>query len=291
MERCRSGEFGGYLWYEKAKGRYLIASREKLADQKLPGNMVGFDKNYCILTGEGILDFGANFDLFNFRSAGKFTHALDSGKINIQAILGLDFYFSPEALKMMAEEIRLKPSLKPVNLNSELIIKGMKDLLGTTAAAQIKDEMDIFGTSKALPKEFDYKLLLNDVQLYWNESTSSFRSKGKIGIGFIGPQPVNLYVDGFIEMQRRRTGDLIDIYLKTDESTWYYFSYFRGVMMTQSSNIAYNTLISNIKLNDRKHPDSNTKTPYTYMISVENRVERFLSRMAGDTGEEEPPLK
>jgi hypothetical protein len=62
-------------------------------------------------------------------------------------------------------------------------------------------------------------------------------------------------------------------------------------MMTQSSNNAYNTLIANTKQNDRKHPDSNTKTPYTYMISVENRVERFLSRMAGDTGEEEAPLK
>ena len=33
------------------------------------------------------------------------------------------------------------------------------------------------------------------------------------------------------------------------------------------------------------------RMPYTYMISVENRVERFLSRMAGDTGEEEAPLK
>ena len=141
----------------------------------------------------------------------------------------------------------------------------MKDLFGTAAATQIKEEMDLFGTSKNLPKEFDYELLLNDVQLYWNESTSSFRSKGKIGIGFIGPQPLNVYVDGYIEIQRRRTGDLIDIYLKADESTWYYFSYFRGVMMTQSSNNSYNTLISNIKLNDRKHPDSNNKNPiYVY---------------------------
>ena len=277
----------GYLWFEKAKGRYLIASLEKLADHKLPGNMVGFDKNYCILTGEGNLNFGANFDLVNFRSAGKVTQSLDSGKVNIEAILGLDFFFSPEALKMMADEIRMKPSLKPVNLNSELNNKGMKDLMGTAAATQIKEEMDLFGTSKNLPKEFDYELLLNDVQLYWNESTSSFRSKGKIGIGFIGPQPINVYVDGYIEIQRRRTGDLIDIYLKADESTWYYFSYFRGVMMTQSSNNSYNTLIANIKQNDRKHTDSSSRTPYTYMISVENRVERFLSRMAGDTGEEE----
>jgi hypothetical protein len=192
---------------------------------------------------------------------------------------------------MMADEIRLKPSLKPVNLNSELNNKGMKDLFGSAAATQIKEEINLFGTSKNLPKGFDYELLLNDVQLFWNESTSSFRSRGKIGLGFIGPQPLNVFVDGYIELQRRRNGDLIDVYLKAGESTWYYFSYFRGVMMTQSSNNSYNTLISNIKLNDRKHSDSNNRTPYTYMISVENRVARFLSRMEGDKGEEEAPLR
>jgi hypothetical protein len=281
----------GFLWFEKAKGRYLIASPEKLADHKLPGNMTGFDKNYCILTGEGSLNFGANFDLVNLRSAGKVTHSLDSGKVNIEAILALDFFFSAEALQMMADEIRMKPSLKPVNLNSELNTKGMKDLMGTAAATQIKEEMDLFGTSKNLPKEFDYELLLNDVQLYWNESTSSFRSRGKIGLGFIGPQAINVYVDGYIEIQRRRTGDLIDVYLKADESIWYYFSYFRGVMMTQSSNNSYNKLIANIKQNDRRHKASTSRTPYTYMISVENRVERFISRMTGDSGEEEAPLK
>lgn len=283
---------GGYLWFEKAKGRYLIANLDKLSDQKLPGNMVGFDKNYCIITGEGNIDFGANLDLVRLKSAGTVTHILDSGKVDIEAIMALEFYFSPEGLKLMADEIRMKPSLKPVNLNSELNSKGMKELLGAEAAAQIKGEMDIFGVSKALPKEFGSGLMLNDVKLFWNESSSSFRSRGKIGIGFIGPQPINLYVDGFIELQRRRTGDLIDIYLKADASTWYYFSYFRGVMMTQSSNNAYNTLISNLKLNERKHPDSNSRTPYTYMISVENRVERFISRMTEDSGgEAEAPLK
>ena len=129
---------------------------------------------------------------------------------------------------MMAEDFRMKPSLKPVSLNSEFMIKGMKDLFGTDLANQLKEEMNLFGSARNIPKEFVYELVLNDVNLYWNESTSSFRSTGKIGIGFIGPQPVNLYVEGFIELQRRRTGDLIDIYLKADQSTWYYFSYFRG---------------------------------------------------------------
>jgi hypothetical protein len=145
----------------------------------------------------------------------------------------------------------------------------------------MKEELDLFGTSRNLPKEFNFELLLNDVKLYWNESSSSFRSEGKIGIGFIGTQPVNVYVDGFIEIQRRRSGDMFDIYLKADESTWYYFSYIRGNMMTQAYNINYNTLISTIKQNLRKHPDSSVRTPYTYMIAVEDRLGRFLQRMTG----------
>ena len=95
-------------------------------------------KTIVYLPGEGNLNFGANFDLVNFRSAGKVIHTLDSGKVNIEAILALDFFFSPEALKMMADEIRMKPSLKPVNLNSELNNKGMKDLMGDSCCCPDK---------------------------------------------------------------------------------------------------------------------------------------------------------
>ncbi|HKK42163.1 MAG TPA: hypothetical protein VJ963_07125, partial [Bacteroidales bacterium] len=275
----------GYLYYNKPKGMYQIASKEKLADESLPGNMIGFDKNSCILTGEGDLNLGVKFDLVNIKSAGKIRHVVDSGKVDVHALLALDFYFSEDALKVMSDEIRMIPSLKPVNLNTDLIKKGMKELLGENTANQIKEEMDLFGSSKNLPKEYNYELLLNDVDLHWNEATGSFRSSGKIGIGFIGVQPINVYVDGYIEIQHRRSGDMIDIYLKADRSTWYYFSYFRGVMMTQSSNTEYNSIITNTKLNARKHPESTTRTPYTYMIAVEGRLSRFLSRMSGDNAD------
>jgi hypothetical protein len=277
----------GMMFYEKETNRYKIASPEKIADPSLYGNQVAFDKNFCILSGEGKLNFGANFDLFKISTAGKIIHAIDSDKVDIDAILALDFYFSPDALKMMSDEIRAIPTLKAVNLNTDFYKKGMKDLIGEAAANQINEEMGLFGTSRSLPKEYTYQLLLNNVKLHWNEPTASFRSKGKIGIGFVGQQAINVYVDGFVEIQRRRSGDMIDVYLKADESTWYYFSYFKGVLMTQAGNINYNTLISTMKIKDRKHPDSSTRTPYTYMIAVEDRLGRFLQRMTSDNPDED----
>jgi len=276
----------GYLYFEKAKNRYVITSLEKIADPTLNGGMLALDKDYCILSGEGRLNFGTNFDLAHMAGAGKVIHQIDSGKVEIQALLGFDFHFSAEALAMMSDKIRLMPTLKPVNLNSELNNKGMKDLLGVEAANLMKEDLNLFGAARNLPKEFNYELFLNDVTLYWNEPSSSFRSKGRIGIGFIGNQPLNLYVDGFIEIQRRRSGDIFDIYLKADESTWYYFSYVRGNMMVQSADITFNTFIAKIKQRARKHPDSSLRVPYTFMISVEDRLTRFLRRMAGEAGME-----
>lgn len=269
----------GVLWYNKQANRYQISSLEKIADPSLAGNIVSLDKTGCILNGEGKLNFGANFDHVLMGTSGSFVNNTDSGKIEIRTMLGLDFYFSPEALKMMSDEIRMMPTLKPVNLNSEFYVRGLSSLLGESAASQIRQETSLFGTSGNMPKEFTYELLLNDLTLYWNEASSSFRSKGKIGIGYAGGQPVNVYVDGYVDIQRRRSGDMIDIYLKADRSTWYYFSYFRGVMMAQAGNLEFNTLISSLKLKDRKHPEDSERKPYTYMIAVEDRLDRFLRRM------------
>jgi hypothetical protein len=278
----------GMLYFEKETGSYKIASPEKLANLSLPGSLVTFDRNYCVISSEGRLNFGANFDLMKMAAAGKAIHRVDSGQVTANAIIALDFHFSEEALKLMSDEVRMIPTLTAVNLSTDFYNKGMKDLLGESAATRLNEEMGLFGTARNLPKEFTYELLLNDVNLYWNESTSSFRSRGRIGIGFIGQQAVNVYVNGYIEIQRRRSGDLIDVYLKADDATWYYFSYFRGVMMTQSGNATYNALLSSLKLKDRKHPESSVRVPYTYMISVEDRLGRFLQRMSSDTPVEEP---
>jgi hypothetical protein len=278
----------GVLWYNKSKGKYQISSPEKIADPAMNGNMVSLDRNQCILSGEGKIDFGTNFELVKMASAGNVVHTTDSNKVEIKAIIALDFYFSPEALKLMSDEIRIMPTLKPVNQNSDFNNKGMRDLIGVKAAAQLKAETEMFGLSGNLPKEFTFELLLNDVTLRWNEASSSFRSSGKIGIGFIGNQPVNVYVDGFIDIQRRRSGDMIDIYLKADNSTWYYFSYFKGVMMANAGNSDFNKLLSSLKLKDKKHPDSSDKIPYTYMIAPEDRLGRFLRRMSGEEEDVSP---
>ncbi len=280
----------GVMYYNKGKSQYQISAPEKIADPSINGNMVALDRNRCILSGEGNISFGADFDRLKMAAAGKVVHTLDSGKVELNVMLALHFYFSPEALKVMNEEIRTTPTLKSVNLNSDFYTRTMQNLIGSSIASQLREGMELFGISKSMPKEFNYEILLNDVKLYWNPATSSFRSKGRIGIGFIGSQPVNLYTDGFVEIQRRRSGDMIDIYLKASNSCWYYFSYLKGIMMTKGANESYNSIISAVRDKDRKDPESDSRDPYSFVIAPDSRLSGFLRRMSEDTENEKPSV-
>ncbi|HQH23604.1 MAG TPA: hypothetical protein PLM01_01330 [Bacteroidales bacterium] len=281
----------GYLYYDKAKSSYLLTSLEKIADRTLHGDLIALDRNSCILSGEGRINLGARFDPVKMTGAGQIKHNIDTGYVEIQALLGFDFHFSPEALRIMSQELKFIPTLKPVNLNSELYTKGMRDLFGVETANRMKEDLDLFGVSGELPPEFTFRLFLNDVTLYWHEASASFRSKGRIGLGFIGTDPVNVYVDGMIEIQRRRAGDMFDIYLKANESTWYYFSYIKGNMMTLSSNSAYNSVIENTRQRLRRIPKKVSREPYSYMIAVRDRMIRFLRRMESSDEEERSPAQ
>jgi len=278
----------GFLFHDKGAGRYRIASMEKLSDLTMNGNMITFDRFFCTLTSEGKINYGVNYDLLTLSSSGRVVHNTDSSTVELQSIMGLSFFFSPEALQMMAEDIRMVPTLKAVNLASEFNRKAMRDLIGVDAAKALSEELQLFGMVKTLPKQYSYQLMLNDIKLKWNPYTMSFMSEGKIGIGFIGNQPLNIYVDGWVELQRKRSGDILDIYLKANDNVWYWFSYFRGVLMSYSSNTTYNALLGGIKDKLRKDPRSNAQVEYEYMVGPPDRLTRFIRRMeSGGKGYED----
>ena len=49
--------------------------------------------------------------------------------------------------------------------------------------------------------------------------------------------------------------------------------------MALSGNNNFNTILREEKLKDRKHPDNNVKSPYTYMLGVKERLDGFIRRM------------
>jgi hypothetical protein len=124
----------------------------------------------------------------------------------------------------------------------------------------------------------------------WNNESNSWMSVGKIGIGSINNTQINKRVDGLIELQIKRSGDIMDIYLQLDRRTWYYFGYTRGVMQIHSSNSEFLDKIKKLKTADRRMKTTGGES-FIYMVSTDVKKNAFLKRYRQSTEAPAPAVE
>lgn len=140
-------------------------------------------------------------------------------------------------------------------------------------------EINLFGSLKKSPEELIKSFVLADVVLSYNKPTRSFVSRGQIGVAMILGEPVNKYFDGYIELIRRRSGDVINVYIETDRKNWYYFRYGSKMMEAISSSADFNKFITEVKTEKRKDKEDSLEEGYRFQASNVQRKNNFLRSM------------
>lgn len=119
-------------------------------------------------------------------------------------------------------------------------------------------------------------LVFNEVKFKWNQQEKAYRSFGKIGISNLGKDQINKYVDGHIEIVKKRSGDIVTIYLEVDKNNWFFFNYTRGILQVISSDNDFNTIIKETKPDKRKAKAEKGQQAYQFMYSSEKKKRDFL---------------
>lgn len=268
----------GTLIYEPERESYIIASDQKQADTTLPGHYLRLETGRCLLYGEGPVDLTVDYGQVRITSTGNATHRVDEDHFSAHVILGLDFFFSPEALQIMGSEIDSIPDLEPVDLTTHHYKLAMRDLLGNTMARNLERQLSLTGAYDEIPPSWKNTIFFNDLPLEWNQETRSFRFNGKVGIGNIGEIQVNKKVDAYIELVEKGSGDIFDIYLKVDNNTWYYIAYSPGGLQVLSSNSDFNDIVFNLKASERRVKAKLGQAQYVYSLAARRRMDLFIQR-------------
>jgi hypothetical protein len=267
----------GFLYYDKATQQYLIGQRNKLLDRNLPGNMLSLHRENCVLKGEGKVDLGAKLGQVKLTSVGEATHKIDANETEMEVLLGIDFFIADNIINIMASEADSFPSLPAVDQNKPSYTKNMVELIGKTGFDAMRSELSLFGTVKEVPAALRHTIVFNELKLKWNNESNSWISDGKIGIASINNTQINKRVDGLIELQIKRSGDILDMYLQFDRRTWYYFGYTRGVMQIHASNGAFLDKMKNLKTTERRMKVTSGES-YIYMVSTDVKKNAFVRR-------------
>jgi len=192
----------------------------------------------------------------------------------------LDFFFSKRALDMLTEKLTLNVSLSAVLLQKNAYKKPMYQYLGVEQTENMLSEMSInSGKPKRFPEKLNKTIVFTNLSFKWDSESKSYKSIGRIGISNIGNQMINKYVNGHIQIRKRRTGDKIFIYLETGEKEWFFFTFSGGIMRTLSSLGEYNETIADLKTKDKKIKTD--RGIFNYMLTNQETKNLFIYEFTG----------
>jgi hypothetical protein len=268
----------GSIVYDPSKGEYRVTTAAKQKNLTIAGNSLSLNTSRCALLGEGILNLTGDLGRLNLSAAGRVYHSTINDSTALNVLLALDFFFSEEALKVMADDINAA-DLKGIDISNINYTKPLREFLGQEDADKLLTELSLYGQYKKFPEILAHTMIFTDLGLYWNADTRSYLNTGKIGISNLWKTSVNRYVDGYIEIIKRRTGDMFNIYLECSPDKWYFFSYSGGTMQVLSSNKDFNDRLVGLKEEQRVIKGGNGEASYQFIISTSDKKTTFLRKM------------
>jgi hypothetical protein len=272
----------GKIDYDTTSSSFRVGPSNRKDAKNLESNFVRLNTSNCVLEGDGIfelgLDWGLSPDIFKWKAAGTFKHLIVPDSTYLNTVLLLDFYFDKKAVDMMADSIRIA-NLPVVNAGEGLFPMFLTKVLGNDRSALLITELNLYGQMKKVPKEIEHTLLFSDLHLKWDPTSHSFISQGQIGVGYIGGLAVNKYVNGYVQLEKGRAGNAVNIYLELSNKQWYFFSYRYGIMQVISSDNAFNLYLEELSPGKRiLNPDSDSEY-YEFVISTRRKKIDFVRKM------------
>lgn len=267
----------GFIRFDHTTGSYMAGSNTRIDRKSLTGNLLTFSADQCKLTAEGNLNIGASLGSVKLQTFGDVTQftLVDSTVFNMSQ--SLEFFFSDQALARLHEDVQTT-ELGSLDVNSPSFKTFLVSLIGEPASNVFLEELNLSGQVKKMPAELNKPLIFNNVKMVWDPKLKSYVSDGKIGLAIVKGDIVNRSLDGYIEIGKRRTGDVLNIYLELNPLVWYYFSYSNGIMQSISSNNEYNSIISSLN-ESKRSMKTDDEFGYQFIISTPEARMAFMRKM------------
>jgi hypothetical protein len=235
-----------------------------------------FNNVACTMEGEGEMSLGDNATQLATSSYGLIYYDLSTDEMNMDLSLGMDFPFSKDLLKSLAELIAASVDGEGVDLGRDAFKVASSYQLEDKDLIEFNEEIAAFGAPEKVPDDMQQTLWFGDLEMDWTPESISFLSSGQIGLAGLGEAFVNAKVDGFVEIQRKRKGDEVYIYLDLGGEDLY-IDYKRNMMGIYTTNEEFMNLLKDLDIKDRRNEDRG-KAPFTYTISTKGKMNRFIRR-------------
>ncbi|MDZ4759223.1 MAG: hypothetical protein SGJ10_13940 [Bacteroidota bacterium] len=249
---CRKRYFGdneilrghGVLYYDEPYQQFVITDSARYLKKSLRGSYMLFKEATNEVYGEGKFNFNFKMSDIKIEAAGNCNVAMgDTITVNFETMLLMDFPFPKSALNNMFDNFEAdNERAKNVRYNSEFSKKCAAEFLDDkTLEKWLKKytEDEKFLVANA----FEKALVFGNLKLEWHSKSKRYIYDGEAGLTAINKKALNKFVKIKISIEKKKQGDIMNMYLLTNKGTWYYFFFSKGTLGGLSSEAKFNEII------------------------------------------------
>lgn len=273
-------EVTGKLRYNAKAGEYSISQNDLADTNQYEGAVLTYQETTNQVSFRGPMNFITNNKNYSLVASGVGTANPDSARYQVDALLGLDLNMPGKAVETMGANLGQVTKNSPEALDGSTAerykIAQFAGNKGAEAYANRRPGAAPTPLATISPKLLR-TLVLSKVNLRWNAKQKAWYSVGKIGLAGVGKQALNALVDGYVEIKRDNSTDLVEIYLEAEPQTWYYLRYANNIVLAKSSNEVFDG-----EIGGKAKGDPNTATEFGVFLGDYTDVDQFRSHFERD---------
>lgn len=276
----------GFLVHNDRDNTFDMVSEQKLAKPDTTGTLLRFIPSAGQVMAEGALNLGVELDPVKIQTSGTIFHKRQENEIKLMTMMDLDFFFDTRLASMIYKTIMLsKTPASDVPVAN--FTRRLDELMPHEAVNALLKEGATAVVDHKLPDEGNL-FTFSNLDMSWNHAKKCYVVDGEADLAMMRGRQVNKKVKVKAEIVRSRVGNSIDWYLEVDDQ-WFYFAYKNGTMHTLSSVKEFNTLIQQLKPEERKFKGGIGGKSSIYILSPDSKRKRFLQKFSGEASPEEEP--
>ncbi|WP_303312350.1 hypothetical protein [Hymenobacter sp. BT730] len=263
----------GTLAFDQRTRQFRLGPQDESPDI-LEGNVLTFNDSTAAMTFRGKLNLINSNKDYTMEAAGVGYAKPDSSRYELDTFMALDINLPEKALIAMGEDMaRYAKGLPEAVDNSRAQALKLGEFVGSKAAAAYMDRRGGYTPLQKVSSKLARTLVLNKVNLVWSEKQRAWYSTGKIGLVSILKKDINALIDGYIEIKKESTGDVVEMYLEAEPQTWYYLKYANNTILAKAQHGSFDEIVGY-----KAKGDYNTATEYGFFLGDDQTVQEFLTR-------------
>ncbi len=261
----------GIFIFDETSNEFKVGNRDRILNQAPRGSVMTFNETTRMISTQGKLNMGLSMPVLDPLVAGKLYKRESDSSYTLEAFMALDILLPKDAYKKMIDVMLEKGANSPsIPYSGDDFKYALGEFLTDKRLASTYKKATEIGELE-VSDDIKRKFIFSETKFRYSPVNRSWFSTSPIGVSVINGQQINKRFSSRMQMQVKRSGVSMKIYIEISKYDWFYFEYFRNNLMAISTDKDFNDLI-------RDKYSEVQKVDYTIRPATTRTVSKFVEK-------------